>query len=81
MLHLAIVFADMKRDLARQRTLAGLERVKATGRDLGRWKVGQPEAGLIDPEHESARRILVGPHRHHNRATLQQHPPDMHLGA
>ena len=28
MLHLAIVFAEMERDLARERTLAGLERVK-----------------------------------------------------
>ena len=32
MLHLAIVFAEMKRDLARERTLVGLERVKATGK-------------------------------------------------
>ena len=35
MLHLAIVFAEMERDLARERTLAGLERVKATGKHLG----------------------------------------------
>ena len=32
MLHLAIVFAEMERDLARERTMAGLERVKATGK-------------------------------------------------
>ena len=38
MLHLAIVFAEMARDLARGRTLAGLERVKATGKHLGRRK-------------------------------------------
>ena len=38
MLHLAIVFAEMERDLARERTLAGLERVKATGKHLGRRK-------------------------------------------
>ena len=36
MLHLAIIFAEMERDLARERTLAGLERVKATGKHLGR---------------------------------------------
>ena len=38
MLHLSIVFAEMERDLARERTLAGLERVKATGKHLGRRK-------------------------------------------
>ena len=38
MLHLAIVFAEMERDLARERTLAGLERVKGTGKYLGRRK-------------------------------------------
>ena len=41
MLHLAIVFAEMERNLARERTLAGLERVervRATGKHLGRRK-------------------------------------------
>ncbi len=38
MLHLAIVFADMERDLARERTLARLERIKAAGKHLGRRK-------------------------------------------
>ena len=38
MLHLSIVFAEMERDLARERTLAGLERVKATGCTSGRRK-------------------------------------------
>ena len=38
MLHLAIVFAEMERDLARERTLAGLERVRATGKHIGRRK-------------------------------------------
>ena len=38
MLHLAIVFAEMEHDLARERTLAGLERVKASGKHLGRRK-------------------------------------------
>ena len=38
MLHLAILFAEMERDLARERTVAGLERVKATGKHLGRRK-------------------------------------------
>ena len=38
MLHLAIVFAEMKRDLARERTLVGLERVKATGKPLAGGK-------------------------------------------
>ena len=32
MLHLAIVFAEMKLDLAREGTLVGLERVKAIGK-------------------------------------------------
>ena len=40
MLHLGIVFAEMERDLARERTLAGLERVKATGKHLGRGSAG-----------------------------------------
>ena len=35
MLHLAIVFAEMERDLARERTLAGPERVRATGKQSG----------------------------------------------
>ena len=43
MLHLAIVFAEMERDLARERTLVGLERVKATGKPLGRRQGCQPE--------------------------------------
>ena len=48
MLHLAIVFAEMKQDLARERTLVGLERVKATGKPLGRRQECQPEAGPRD---------------------------------
>ena len=48
MLHLAILFAEMERDLVRERTLAGLEWVKATGKHLGRRKGGQPEAGRGD---------------------------------
>ena len=48
MLHLAIVFAEMKRDLARARTLVGLERVKATGKPLGRRQGCQSEAGPRD---------------------------------
>ena len=80
MLHLAIVFAEMERDLVRERTLAGLEWVKATGKHLGRRKGGQPEAGRGDTANAPARRPLVGPHRHDNRTAFQQHPPDMHLG-
>ena len=38
MLHLAIVFAEMERDLAREITLAGLGRVKGTVKYLGRRK-------------------------------------------
>ena len=38
MLHLAIVFAEMERGLTRERTLAGLERVRATVKHLGRRK-------------------------------------------
>ena len=80
MLHLAIVFAEMERDLARERTLAGLERVKATGKHLGRRKgVSRKRAEEIT-EHAPARRTLMGPHRHDNRVALQQHPPDLHLG-
>ena len=37
-LHLSIVFAEMKRDLTRERTLAGLERVEATVKHIGRRK-------------------------------------------
>ena len=39
MLHLAIVFPEMERHPSRERTLAGLEGVKATGKHLGRRKV------------------------------------------
>ena len=81
MLHLAIVFAEMERDLARESTLAGLERVRATGKHLGPAKGGQPEAGRGDTKHAPARRPLVGPHRHDNGIALQQHPPDLHLGS
>ena len=38
MLHPAIVFAELERDLAWERTLAGLKRVKATGKHLERRK-------------------------------------------
>ena len=39
MLHLAIVFAEMELDLARERTLAsGLDPLKPTGKHLGRRK-------------------------------------------
>ena len=38
MLHLAIVFAEMERDLPGERTLPVLERVRATGKHLGRRK-------------------------------------------
>ena len=80
MLHLAIVFAEMERDLAWERTLAGMERVKATGKHLGRRKgVSRKRAEEIT-EHAPARRPLMGPHRHDNRVALQQHPPNLHLG-
>ena len=79
MLHLAIVFAETERDLARERTLAGLERVKATGKHLGRRKGSQSEAGRRGPEHAVAPWTLVGPHRYDNRATLRQCPPVLHL--
>ena len=69
MLHLAIIFAEMERDLARERTLAGLERVKATGKHLGR-RGGQPEEGRGDTEHVPARRPPLGPDRHDNRVAL-----------
>ena len=36
LLHLAVVFAKMERDLTRERTLAGLEQVKATGKQISR---------------------------------------------
>ena len=80
MLHLAIVFPEMERDLARERTLAGLERVKGY-RQAPRTAQGrQPEAGRGDTEHAPARRPLMGPHRHDNRVALQQHPSYLHLG-
>ena len=45
MLHLAIVFAEMERDLARERTLAGLDRVKAHRQASRAAQGGQPEDG------------------------------------
>ena len=38
MLQLAIVFADLEQELAREWAMAGLEWVKATGKHLGRRK-------------------------------------------
>ena len=79
MLHLAIVFAEMERDLARERTLAGLERVRATGKHIGRRKgVSRKRAEEIQ-NMRRARRPLMGPHRHDNRVAFQQRPPDLHL--
>ena len=74
MLHLAIVFAEMERDLARAADAGGLERVKATGKHLDRRKGGQPEEGRGDTEHAPARRPLMGPHRHDNRVHLSAIP-------
>ena len=79
MLYLAIVSAEMQLDLARERTLAGLERVRATGKHLGRCKGGQPEAGRGDTEPAPALQPLVEPHRRDNRVALQQYPPGLHL--
>ena len=79
MLHLAIVFAEMERDLARERTAGG------AGAGQGHWQAlrtaqgSQPEAGRGDTEHAPARRPLMGPHRHGNRVALQQRPPDLRL--
>ena len=81
MLHLVIVFAEMERDLARERTLAGLERGKGDRQTPRTAQGGQPEAGRGDTEHAPARRPLLGPHRHDNRVALQQHSPDLHLGS
>ena len=54
-LHLAIVFAEMERDLARERTLAGLESVKPAGKYLGRCKgVGRKRAEEIQNMHRRA---------------------------
>ena len=81
MLHLAIVFAEMERDLARERTLAGLERVKATGKHLGRREgVSRKRAEEIQNMRQrdglSWGRIatITG-------VALQQRPPDLHLGS
>ena len=80
MLHLAIVFAEMERDLARERTLAGLERVKATGKLLGRRKgVSRKRAEEIT-EHAPSQWTFLGSHFHDNRTVLQQYTPDLHLG-
>ena len=82
MLHLAIVFAEMERDLARERTLAGPGAGKGHRQAPRAAAQGsQPEAGRGDTEHAPARRPLLGPHRHDNRVALQQHPPDLHLGS
>ena len=71
MLHLAIVFAEMER---------GLERVKATGKPLGRRQGCQPEAGPGDTNMRQRVRPLMEPYSHDNRVVLQWHPPDLHLG-
>ena len=44
MMHLAIVFAELERDLAWEGTLVGLERVKATGKHIGRRGAGRSRA-------------------------------------
>ena len=46
MLHLGIAFAEMERRLARERTLVGLERVKATGETDGfaGRELGKPQS-------------------------------------
>ena len=78
MLHLAIVFAEMERDLARGKRLragAGKGHRQSPRAAQG----GQPEVCRGDSEHALARRPLLGPHRHGNRVALQQHPPDLHL--
>ena len=62
MLHLAIVFAEMERDLARERTLAGLERVKVTGKHLGRRK-GISRRRAEEIQNMRRRDGLCGPHR------------------
>ena len=79
-LQLAIVFAEMECDLTRERMLTGLERVKSTGKHLGRHKgISRKRAEEIQG-HALAGRTLVGPQRHDNRAAVQQHPPDLYMG-
>lgn len=43
MLHLLAVFAELERDLIRERTMAGIERARAAGRAHGRAKAMTPE--------------------------------------
>lgn len=43
MIHLLAVFAELERDLIRERTLAGLERARAAGRKSGRARSMTPE--------------------------------------
>ncbi|HWX46886.1 MAG TPA: recombinase family protein [Roseomonas sp.] len=43
MLNMASVFAELERDLIRDRVKAGLARVKAEGKQLGRPRVGEKE--------------------------------------
>lgn len=40
---MAMIFAQLERDLIRERTIAGLERVKAQGKKLGRPRKTPPE--------------------------------------
>ena len=80
MLHLAIVFAEMERDLARARTMAGLERVKATGKHLGRRKgVSRKRAEEIQNMRQRDS-LSWGRIATITGFALQQHPPDLHLG-
>ncbi len=53
MLHLLAVFAELERDLIRERTIAGLERARAAGRQAGRARAMTPE------REELARELLA----------------------
>lgn len=57
MLHLLAVFAELERDLIRERTMAGLERARAAGRQAGRAKSMTPE------REEAAQAMLADGHR------------------
>ena len=66
----------MEGDLARERILAGLDRVRATVKHLGRHKDVSRKRG----EDIQNRRQRAGPGRNDYRAAVQYNPPYLHPG-
>ena len=80
MLHLAIVFAEMERDLGGRECWRGWSGSKPPASTSAGARGVSRKRAEDDTANAPARRPLVGPHRHDNRVALQQRPPDLHLG-